>query len=178
MINAVLNQETGEMMEYRQVMKNPKYRAMYEKACAKGIGRLAQGMPGLAGGTETIFFIDKGEVPPDRWRDVTYGRIVVSYRPEKYDPYRVRLTVGGDRLTCLWYCSTPTVDMLTVKLLLNSIVSTPNEKFMSIDIKDFYLNTPMPWYEYMQLKLSNLPGDVIRHYKLSNIATKDGHIYI
>ena len=35
MINAVMNQETGEMMEYRQVMKNPKYRALYEKAYAK-----------------------------------------------------------------------------------------------------------------------------------------------
>ena len=85
--------------------------------------------------------------------------------------------VGGDRLTCPWYCSTPTVDMLTVKMLLNSILSTPNANFMSIDIKDFYLNTPMPRYEYMQLKLSNLPDDVIRHYKLANIATKDGHIY-
>ena len=69
------------MMEYRQVMKNPKYRSLYEKAYTKEIGRLAQGMPGLAGGTETIFFIDKGKVPPERWRDVTYGRIVVSYRP-------------------------------------------------------------------------------------------------
>ena len=67
--------------------------------------------------------------------------------------------------------------MLTVKLLLNSIVSTPNEKFMSIDIKDFYLNTPMPWYEDMRLKLSDLPDDVIRHNKLANIVTKDGHIY-
>ena len=86
MINAVLNQEAGEMMEYRQVMKNPKYRALYEKAYAKEIGRLAQGVPDLAGVTETIFFIDKDEVPPDRWRDVTYGRIVMSYRPEKDDP--------------------------------------------------------------------------------------------
>ena len=137
MINAVLNQETGEMMEYRQVMKNPKYCALYEKAYAKEIGRLAQGMPGVAGGTEKIFFVNNGKVPPYRWRDVTYGRIVVSYRPEKDDPYGVRLTVGGNRLPCPWDCSTPTVDMLTVKLLLNSIVSTPNAKFMSIDIKDF-----------------------------------------
>ena len=53
MINAVLNQETEEMMEYRQVMKKPKYRALYENAYAKKIGRLAQGIPGLAGGTET-----------------------------------------------------------------------------------------------------------------------------
>ena len=120
-------------------------------------------MPGLADGTETMFFIDKSEVPPDKWGDVTYGRIVVSYRLEKSYTYRVRLTVGGNRLTCPWDCSTPTVDMLTVKLLLNSIVSTLNEKFMSIDIKDFYLNTPMPRSEYMRLKLNDLPDDVICH---------------
>ena len=39
------------------------------------------------------------------------------------------------------------------------------------------MNTPMPRYEYMQLKLSDLPDDVIQHYKLANIATTDGHIY-
>ena len=35
MKNAALNQETGEMMENRQVMKNPKYCELYEKAYAK-----------------------------------------------------------------------------------------------------------------------------------------------
>ena len=97
---------------------------------------------------------------------MTYGKIVVNYRPEKEDPYIVRLTVDGDRLTCPWDCSTPTVDIITVKLLLNSIVSIPGAKFMSINIKNFYLNTPMPRYEYMRLKLSDLPDDVIRHYNL------------
>ena len=48
---------------------------------------------------------------------------------------------------------------------------------MSIDIKNFYLNTPMPQYEYMRLKLSDLPDDVIRHYNLENIVTEDGYIY-
>ena len=47
--------------------------------------------------------------------------------------------------------STPTADLLTVKLLLNSIISTPNAKFMTMDNKDFYLNTLMARYhhEYM-----------------------------
>ena len=48
---------------------------------------------------------------------------------------------------------------------------------MSIDIKNVYLNTPMPQYEYMRLKLSDLPDDVIHHYNLKNIMTKDGYIY-
>ena len=99
----------------------------------------------------------------DRWKDVTYGKIIVNYRSEKEDPYRVRLTVGSDRLTCPWDCSILTVYTITVKLLLNIIVSNPGAKFMSIDIKNFYFNTPIPRYEYMRLKLSDLPDDVIRH---------------
>ena len=51
-------------------------------------------MPGLADGTNTIFFIPQKDVPVDRWCDVTYGCIVVNYRPEKTDLYRTRLTVG------------------------------------------------------------------------------------
>ena len=108
-------------------------------------------------GTNTILFINKSEVPASRWRDITYGRVVVNYRPEKDDSYQTRLTVGGDRVNYPGYCGTPTVDLLTVKLLLNSVVSTPGTKFITIDIKYFYLNTPMPRYEYMRLKLSDLP---------------------
>ena len=108
-----------------------------------------------------LLLIDKTSVPVDIWREITYVRVVVNYRPKKDNPYRVRLCVDGDRLHCPWDCGTPTVDMLTVKLLLNIVVSTPNAKFMSIGIKDFYLNTPMPRYEYMRLKLSNLLDDVI-----------------
>ena len=35
------------------------------------------------------------------------------------------------------------MSLTTVKLLLNSIVSTINSHFMTIDIKDFYFNTLM-----------------------------------
>ena len=76
-------------------------------------------------------------------------QIAVNYRPENEDPCRVRLTVGDDRLTCPWECSTTTMGMITVKLLLNSIMSTTGAKFTFIDIKNFYLNTPMPRYEYI-----------------------------
>ena len=38
-------------------------------------------MPGLVEGTRTMFFIDKTDVPSNRWRDVTYGRVVVDYIP-------------------------------------------------------------------------------------------------
>ena len=61
----------------------------------------------------------------------------MNYRPEKGDPYRTRLTVGGNLIVYPGDCGTPTVDLLTVKLLLNSVISTPDAKFVTIDIKDF-----------------------------------------
>ena len=94
-------------------------------------------------GTDTMVFIDRSSIPEDRWKDVTYSRIVANYRPEKEDPNRIRLTVGGNRINFPGDCGTPTTDMCTFKLLLNSIVSTQGAMFMTIDIKDFYLNTPM-----------------------------------
>ena len=75
----------------------------------------------------------------------------MNYRPEKGEPYCTRLTVGGKLIVYPGDCCTPTVDLLTVKLLLNSVISTPDAKFMTIDIKYFYLNTPIDRFEYMEL---------------------------
>ena len=58
--------------------------------------------------------------------------------------------------------------MITVKLLLNSVISTKGAKFMSIDIKKFYLNKPMARYKYMRLKIAELPQDFINKYRLQN----------
>jgi hypothetical protein len=161
MLNAVLDEDTSKLMEYCAVMKNPKYFPLYATSYTKELGRLAQGVPGLVKGTDTIIFIPKHNVPHERWQDVTYGRIVVNYCPEKYDPYQTRLTIDGDRINYPGDCGSPTMDLTTVKLLLNSVISTAGAKFMTIDIKDFYLNTPMSRYEYMRLKLSNLPNDIV-----------------
>ncbi len=58
-------------------------------------------------------------------------------------------------------CGTPTPDLLTIKLMFKSIISTPNTKFMTINIKDFYLMTPMECYEYFRMKLELFPQDII-----------------
>eukprot|EP00804_Cyclotella_cryptica_P014428 CCRYP_004767-RA/>CCRYP_004767-RA protein AED:0.25 eAED:0.28 QI:0/0/0/1/1/1/3/0/487 len=74
-------------------------------------------------------------------------------------------------------CGTPTADMITVKILLNSVISTVNARFMTIDIKDFYLNTPMAHPEYMRLKLADIPAAIIDLYHLRDIA-RDGFVFV
>ena len=64
--NAVLDNDTGELKEYRHLMKKPKYRNLCGNSYAKEIGRLAQGMPGQVTGNNTIFFINNKDVPADR----------------------------------------------------------------------------------------------------------------
>jgi len=177
MANSVIG-DNGELLEYRHLVANPKTRSTWTHSYGNELGRLAQGMPGRNTGTSTIVFIKKDQVPRARAKDVTYGLITTLIRPEKNEePNRTRLVAGGDRVHYPGDAGTPTADLLTVKILLNSTISTPNAKFMTMDIKDFYLNTPMAWYEYMQLRISDIPEDVIAHYKLNEIATPEGYIY-
>jgi hypothetical protein len=83
----VLDQDTGKMLEYCQLLRNPKHEAIWSKAGANEFGRLAQGVGGRIDGTNTIFFIHKHEIPQDRLKDVTYIKFVSSIQTEKEDPH-------------------------------------------------------------------------------------------
>ncbi len=74
-------------------------------------------------------------------------------------------------------CGTPTTDLLTIKLMFNSIISTPNAKFMTIDVKDFYLMTPMDRYEYFRMKLELFPQNIINEYRLCDKVDADGNVF-
>jgi hypothetical protein len=148
----VLDPKTGKLMEYRHLMAKPEYCEIWGKANANEIGRLAQGLDGVVEGTNTFFFKLYQDIPKERRKDVTYAQICCNYRPEKEDPHRVRITVGGDRINYPFDVGTPTADMLLVKLLFNSIISTKNAKFMSLDISIFSLETPIERYEYMRMR--------------------------
>jgi hypothetical protein len=114
-----------------------------------------------------------------RAKDVTYGLITCLIRPKKTkEPNRTRLVAGGDRVHYPFNAGTPTANLLTIELLINSVISTPGARlFFTMDIKNFYPCTPMTRYEYMQLKLSDMLEDVTAHYHLLNIATPDRYVY-
>jgi hypothetical protein len=122
-LNAVLNKDTGELMEMRELLHNLKYSNLWGKSYTKELRHLAQGIPGTKG-TDTIVFIKYDEIPLDQRQNITYGKTVVTYWPEKDNPNRMRLTVGGNQIVCPFNVSTPMVEMMTVKMHLNSVIST------------------------------------------------------
>jgi len=173
---AIIDEETGKAMEYRDLIKSEKTREIWTKSLANELGRLTKGIRDIPG-TETMEFIHKSEIPKDRLKDVTYARIVVSYRPEKVNkPNRTRLTVGGDRINYPFATSSPAAGLTTIKLLWNSVLSTKDTMFANADISNFYLNTPMKRPEYMKIPLKIIPQEIIDKYDLEAIAV-DGWVY-
>ena len=137
---AIIDDKTGQSLEYRDLIKRPELRDTWFKSLANQLGRLAQGIGDIKG-ADTIFFISKSEIPQDIWKDITYGRIAVDYRPGKEEKNGSRLTVGGNRIDYPFGVSTPTCDLPTIKLLWNSVLSTPGAKYFTLDISNFYLRT-------------------------------------
>jgi hypothetical protein len=48
---------------------------------------------------------------------------------------------------------------------------------MMMDIKNYFLGTPLPRFEYMKMLLSRLPEEIIQKYNL-NALSIDGWVYI
>jgi hypothetical protein len=68
--------------------------------------------------------------------------------------------------------------MVTVKLHINSVISTKGARCCTIDLKDVYLMTPMTCPEYMHMKIKDLPEEFITLYNLAKKATSNGFVYI
>ncbi len=139
---AVMDNETGQLLNYRQMLRSAKYKKQWSISSANEFGRLANGISNrIKNPTNTIQFIRKRDIPQDYRKDVTYGSFVCSVQPEKKEKNRTRFTVGSDHIN--YPGAAPTADMLVAKLLFNSVVSTKGAQFMTIDISDFYLMTPL-----------------------------------
>ena len=62
--------------------------------------------------------------------------------------------------------TTRTADLTTSKILWNSVISTDDARFAALDVGNFYLETPLERYEYMQLPLKHFPEHTIDQYNL------------
>ena len=80
---AGMEKETGKLLNYRQLMRHPKYKKVWSTSAANEFGWLAQGVGGWIKGTNTISFIHQHKVPQTRLKDVTYGQFFYNKQPKK-----------------------------------------------------------------------------------------------
>jgi hypothetical protein len=171
--NAVIHPITGKEMEHMALMKDPRLQPLWKRGFGNECGRLFQGIRDIPG-TDRCFFIKLTNVPKDR--KIDYGKIVCDYKPHKKEKERVRL-VGGDRLDYYGNIATSTANITTFKILINSTLSTEDAAMMMMDIKNYYLGTLLPRFEYMKMFLSRFPEEIVQKYNLNALAV-NGWVYI
>ncbi len=162
----------------------PSTRPHWDKSYADEIGRLCQGvgqhptMPNTqrVTGTNTMKPIMFQDIPIDCRSDVAHTRVVCKVRPTKADPNQTRITIGGNTINYTSDCGTKTGSLETVKRVINSTLSTPGAKYMTADLSNFYLNTPLDRPECARIQLSVIHQEVIDEYKLKQYA-HNGWIY-
>jgi hypothetical protein len=118
--------------------------------------------------TGTIKAISLADQPIDRRSDTTY------YNPKPKEKinldgdktYRIRGTIGGDRINYPGSTAAHTASMPVVKILLQSVVSE-GKRWLTIDIKDYYLGTPLPRSEYLRIPLKFIDSSLLVTYSLS-----------
>jgi hypothetical protein len=170
--NHVICEETGKVLQYR-ALRQGKDKTVWTNGFCNELGRLSQGWNDKKG-TNTIFFIERGEIP--QGRKATYVKAVCDIRPHKEETHRVRLTAGGNLVDYPGNVSTPTADVTTIKTHWNSVISDTKSRYMCMDVKDFYLNNPMARPEFIRIAVEMIPVEFMDAYQLWNLVD-NGYIY-
>jgi hypothetical protein len=120
----------------------------------------------LISDTKSMHFIDPKSKPRNRTASYYNPQCQIKIKEGK-KVYRVRGTYGGNVTDYQGDTTAWTADLETVKILLNAVVSEEESEWMTIDIKDFYLGTPLSSPEYMWIDLWQIPPETVAAYSKS-----------
>ena len=84
---AVMDADTGKLLNYRQLMRNMKYREAWSLSSANEFERLANGIGGrIKNPTNTIEFIFQHEVPRERMKTSHMGNLCARCDQKRQHP--------------------------------------------------------------------------------------------
>jgi hypothetical protein len=171
--NSVAHPVTGAEMEYQQLISNLATKEPWQLLAANKFGCFTQGVGGHIKGTDTIQWIPCANLLA--YQQPTYPRFVWTIREQKEEKCCTRMTLGGNLVDYPDDVSVGMAEMETIKILLNSVVSTPGAAFCSANVTNFYLNTPMDWEECVCVHISLIPDEIIQEYRLHKLLDSKGH---
>ena len=110
---------------------------------------------------------------------MTYANFVCNICLLKSEPYCVKLVVVGNKLEYLDDVGSSAASLLEIKLMVNSVISEAQQGacFLSTDLKDFFLATPMAHPFYMKIHCKHIPKEIIDQYQLED-KFHNNYIYV
>jgi hypothetical protein len=164
---------------YKRLMNDPATAEVWMMAFGKNFGGMSQGDNKMGQKRRNVMFVmlpsNVPNIPKDRV--ITYARVVINHRPPRADPNRIQITAGGNLINYPGKLTTQTADITMAKLLWNSMLSTPRAKYITLDIKNFYLSSRLGQFEYMRIPFALFPPWIVKQYALKN-KVLNGHIYL
>ena len=166
--------DKGKKLSLDQLMKRDR---IWTVSLSNELGRVMQGVGGRIKGTDTMEFISKNDIPKNK--KVTYANFVCDLRPLKEEKHRVQMTIGGDKLEYEHETASPAVSLIETKLLINSVISDAKHgaRFLSMDLKDHFLQTAMKDPEYMRIHRKYITDEIKNQYQTDKYTSNDEFIY-
>ena len=93
-------------------------------------------------GTNTFKLIKFSDIPQDHRHEICHSTVVCEVKPHKEDPNRTRITVAGSQISYPRDVGTPAGSLVLVKLIINSVLSRRNARFVSFDLKKLLSTNP------------------------------------
>ena len=91
----------------------------------------------------------------------------MHYKTNEKDKHRTIIIIGGNKIQHDRDIGTPTAHLETEKLLFNSVLSRRKSMFMTIDIANFYLMTPLYDYECLRIHVRDIPSEITEEHNLN-----------
>jgi hypothetical protein len=171
--NADIHPVTGKEMEYMALMKDPCLQPLWTRALATNADAYSKAFGTFL--TQTHVSLSNSQT--SRKTEISLTEIVCDYKPHKKEKECVRSTEGGDRLDYSGDVATSMTNITTFIILINSNLSAEEAAMMMMDIKNYYIGTPLSRFEYMKMLLSRFPDEIVQKYNLNALAV-DGWVYI
>ena len=178
------NPDTGRAETIDSLLSGPDS-LIWTKSLSNEWGRCTQGLKKSRSlseqisGNHTMVFIKPHQVPAGR--KVTYATFVCTMRPGKTEVFRIRMTVGGDRLDAYQDVRSPAVGLTDTKLHINSVISDAHlgARYCTGDLKDFFLVSDMLVYQYMRIHRRYVTPEIIAEYDLTDdFFDSKGYLYV
>ena len=83
--------------------------------------------------TNTFRLIKFADIPRDRQHEICHSMVVCEVKPNKEDLNRTHITVTGSQICYPGDVGKPTGSLDLVKLIINSVLSRRNARFVSFD---------------------------------------------
>ena len=148
---SVLDTETGEPIEHRVLFRQPCLAKTWNTSYSNKLGRLCQGIgtdpkdptKKRVKGTNTFYVIRYEYINLDCRKVIDFSKVVCNFCPKKSDPNRTRITIAGHNISYPGNVGTKTASLDLIEILLNSSLYRKGAKFVTFNIKNFYLQTPL-----------------------------------